>query len=290
MIRLPKLFKRKTQSDHLERGSVGMRRTPKKSTARSFVRAQENEEPALTEDPETQRARHRLIGASILVILAFIALPRILDSKPKAASNDIAVNIVTSLPVPGMNSETPANIKSNVASQVTPTTVAPVAPIPAPAPVPAQSNQAESKPDANKSAAQSQTPPTASAPDTKSSPPPVPAKSAALGLAAGEEVVASSNKPKTNADPTTTKPGANPAGKFVIQTEAFKSEDRLNGWLSKMKAQKIPSYVINKTTSDGTKLFVLRAGPFPDKDAAEAAEKKIKAMGLNSRIVDASKS
>ena len=288
MIRLPKLFKRNSQSDDLQRGSVGVRRTPKKSTARSFIRAQENEEPALTEDPETQRARHRLIGASILVILAFIALPRILDSKPKAASNDIAVNIVTSLPVPGMNSETPANIKSNVASQVTPTTVAPVAPIPAP--VPAQNNKAEPKPEANTSASQSQIPPTASTADTKSSPPPAPAKSAALGLAAGEEVVASSNKPKTNADPATTKPGANPAGKFVIQTEAFKSEDRLNGWLSKLKAQKIPTYVINKTTSDGTKLFVLRAGPFPDKDAAEAAEKKIKALGLNSRIVDAGKS
>lgn len=269
MIRLPKLFKRNSQSDDLQRGSAGIRRTSTKTNARAFIRAQENEEPALTEDPEIQRARHRLIGASVLVILAFIALPRILDSKPKPVNNDIAVNIVTSLPVPGINSETPSS------------------PTPA-APAPAPSNKVETKPDATPSPSLSQTPPSASTTDTKPAAASAPTKSAALGLAAGEEVVATS-KPKVSSDTTSSKPAAN-TGKFVIQTEAFKSEDRLNGWLSKMKAQKIPTYVINKTSADGTTLFILRAGPFPDKDAAEAAEKKIKAMGLNSRIVDAGKS
>ena len=53
-----------------------------------------------------------------------------------------------------------------------------------------------------------------------------------------------------------------------------------------MKEQKIPNYVINKTSSDGTKLYVLRAGPFTDKEVAEAAEKKVKAMGLTPRLVE----
>jgi DedD protein len=53
-----------------------------------------------------------------------------------------------------------------------------------------------------------------------------------------------------------------------------------------MKDQKIPNYVLNKTGADGVKLFVLRAGPFADKDAAEAAEKKVKAMGLSPRLVE----
>jgi len=198
-------------------------------------------------------------------------------------NNDIAVNIVTSLPVPGVNPETPSTTKANVvAAQSTPSSPIPAAPAPAP------SNKVETKPDAIPSPSQSQTPPSASTTDTKPAAASAPAKSAALGLAAGEEVVATS-KPKVSSDSSSSKPAAN-TGKFVIQTEAFKSEDRLNGWLSKMKAQKIPTYVINKTSADGTKLFVLRAGPFPDKDAAEAAEKKIKAMGLNSRIVDAGKS
>jgi DedD protein len=34
---------------------------------------------------------------------------------------------------------------------------------------------------------------------------------------------------------------------------------------------------------------VLRAGPYADKDEAEAAEKKIKAMGLTPRLVETGK-
>ena len=100
MIRLPKLFKRKPQSDDLDRGSVGARRTTKKFTPRALQRSFETQEEALTEDPEQQRARHRLIGAAVLVLVAVVGLPRMLDNQPKAVSNDIAVNIVTSLPNP----------------------------------------------------------------------------------------------------------------------------------------------------------------------------------------------
>jgi len=53
-----------------------------------------------------------------------------------------------------------------------------------------------------------------------------------------------------------------------------------------LKDQKIPNYVLNKNSADGTKLFVLRAGPYSDKDAAESAEKKIKALGLTPRLVE----
>ncbi|MEY3419434.1 MAG: hypothetical protein RJA46_1205, partial [Pseudomonadota bacterium] len=100
MIRLSKLFKRNPDAEDLDQGSVRGRRTVNKLAPRSFQRAQENEELAFTEDPEQQRARHRLIGAAVLVLIAVVGLPRILDTKPKSVNNDIAVNIVTSLPTP----------------------------------------------------------------------------------------------------------------------------------------------------------------------------------------------
>jgi DedD protein len=108
-----------------------------------------------------------------------------------------------------------------------------------------------------------------------------------MGLAAGEEIVVSAksnmNGPATaNANPST-------AGKFVIQIGAFASEERANGWIAKLKEQKIPNYVLNRTGTDGSKLYALRAGPFPDKETAEAAEKKIKAIGLTPRIVEVGK-
>ena len=262
MIRLPKLFKRNSETEDLDRGSVRGRRTTTKLAPRSFQRAQESEELALTEDPEQQRARHRLIGAGVLVLIAVVGLPRILDNKPKSVNNDIAVNIVTSLPAP--NAALPV-IEEKTKSPI-PTEV-PAKEVPS-----AKETVVAPTPDVKVA-------------DTKQSSAPAQStsKSGAMGLAAGEEVVASpAVKAKTEELPKK----AAGSGKFVIQIGAFASEERAKGWITKMKDQKIPNYVINKTATDGTKLFVLRAGPFADKESAEAAEKKVKAMGLSPRLVE----
>jgi DedD protein len=248
MIRLPSFFKRKTQADDLDRGSVG-RRSAKREAPRSFQRAAQAEELALTEDPEQQRARHRLIGAGVLVLIAVVGLPRILDNNPKLALNDIAVNIVTSLPIPGTNARPEEKPKTELVAE-------PVKEAPKLVLAP------ESKAEANA--------------EPKSLP--VPNKAPGLGLAAGEEIVAVPSNGATNG-----------SGKYVIQIGAFASEDRAQGWIVKLKEQKIPNYVLSKNGSDGTKLFVLRAGPYTDKDSAEAAEKKIKAMGLSPRLVETGK-
>ena len=63
----------------------------------------------------------------------------------------------------------------------------------------------------------------------------------------------------------------------------------MNALVARLKSQKIPSYVLNKAGTDGSKMFLVRAGPYTDKDAAEAAEKKIKSMGLTPRIVETGK-
>ena len=255
MIRLPKLFKRNPETENLDRGSARGRRTVNKLAPRSFQRAQESEELALTEDPEQQRARHRLIGAAVLVLIAVVGLPRILDNKPKSVNNDIAVNIVTSLPAP--NAVTPSNDEK-------------AKPAPAVAEVPAKEKEVVVAP----------------APEAKPEAKPAPAasKPSSIGLAAGEELVAApSTTTKAKTEELPKKAGS---GKYVIQIGAFASEERAKGWIAKMKDQKIPNYVLNKTGADGAKLYVLRAGPFAEKDAAEAAEKKVKAMGLSPRLVE----
>jgi DedD protein len=270
MIRLSQLFKRDSQPDDgLRTSSTRSRSDNKFSSRASRVTA---DDPVLTEDPEHQRARHRLIGAAVLVLVAIIVLPRVLDSKPKTVSNDIAVTIVSSLPAVAPPQPTPtlsAEPKSEQAKTVTP---------PAPPTVVAP-------------------PPTIDGKESSKSTPPVPAVSSpakpiapstadkTMGLAAGEEVVVA-------AKPNGTTPAAsnpNTAGKFVIQIGAFASEERANGWITKLKEQKIPNYVLNRTGTDGSKLYALRAGPFADKETAEAAEKKIKAMGLTPRVVEVGK-
>jgi DedD protein len=260
MIRLPSFFKRKTQADDLDIGSVG-RRSAKRSAPRSFQRAAEAEELALTEDPEQQRARHRLIGAAVLVLIAVVGLPRILDSSPKLAPNDIAVNIVTSLPIPGTDAKPADKPKAEIVTE-------PIKEAPKLTLAPEQKLESKSEPK----------------PETKvdAKPSPTPNKAAGLGLAAGEEIIAAPSNSGTNT-------ATNGSGKYVIQIGAFASEERAKGWITKLKEQKIPNYVLNKNASDGSKLYVLRAGPYADKDSAETAEKKIKAMGLSPRLVETGK-
>jgi DedD protein len=260
MIRLSQLFKRDSQSDQGLRVSSMRSRSDNKFTSRaSRVSADDS---VLTEDPEHQRARHRLIGAAVLVLIAIIVLPRVLDSNPKTISNDIAVTIVSSLPAVAPPQPTPSPAAEPKPEPAKPVTTPAVPAVAAPAPA-APTASAPAKP-------------LASSPADKT-----------MGLAAGEEIVVAA---KSNANGSATS-NANPStsGKFVIQIGAFASEERANGWIAKLKEQKIPNYVLNRTGTDGAKLYALRAGPFADKEIAEAAEKKIKAMGLTPRIVEVGK-
>lgn len=260
MIRLPSFFKRKTQSDDLEAGSVG-RRSTKRAAPRAFQRAVESEELALTEDPEQQRARHRLIGATVLVLIAVVGLPRILDNKPKAVSNDIAVNIVTSLPTPVTD--------------------------PKPEPKAEEKAKVETKVETKQELPAEVPKVVAPAPEAKAE-----AKPPALGLAAGEEVVATASNAKAKVDnPAKTADSVAPKTnvKYIIPVGTFETEENVKNVTTKLKENKIPYAVYTKTKSDGVKQTAFRAGPFTDRDAAEAALKKIKALNPTAKIVESAK-
>jgi DedD protein len=256
MTFLSNLFRRKPAPQKIE--PLARRTFPKRAKS-GEESAQELE---LTEDPEKQRARHRLIGAITLVLIAVIGLPQIFDQQPKPVANDITVQIVSNLPNPAagvLNAEPdkkpPVEVKAEPKPEVNPTPApiasAPVAPPKPTNPSPASSNSA----------------------------------SKSLGLAAGEELVSTSNEPAGAAD---AKVATN--GKFVIQIGAFASEERANGWVAKLKENKIPYYVLTRNNAEGVKLYLLRAGPFTEREAAESAEKRIRSLGLSPRIVELNKS
>ncbi|UIF85213.1 SPOR domain-containing protein [Cupriavidus sp. UYPR2.512] len=125
--------------------------------------------------------------------------------------------------------------------------------------------------------------------------PPAPAAQAArndaAALDAGEEIVstpkpaatAAAEKPAQRAE---AKPEAKQgSGKYMILIGAFSSEERAKGWLAKLKASKVPAYVEKKVLADGERIL-LRAGPFSDRDAADAADKRVRAVGLTSKVVE----
>jgi len=210
-------------------------------------------EDGLTEDPERQRARHRLIGAVFLVTVAVAGLPIIFDSKPKQFNNDIAVQIIQ----PGSKEEKKVEEVKEAKATDSATPSAPVS----------STENKESK-EAKKEEAKN------------NQPTPV-----AKSLDKGEEVL-SILENRTPATPAAPNVGVNPNGKFIVQIGAFSSEERVKNWQKKLTEQKVSSYIEIRTNKEGVKLHLLRSGPYEDKASAEAAEKKIKYVGLSPKIIE----
>ena len=194
---------------------------------------------SLTEDPERQRARHRLIGAVFLVLIAVVGLPLIFDSKPKQHTNDVVIQIIQ----PGAKVDQPTEDKVEKKLEE----------------VKKESKEiAEVKKEEFK---------------TDKSPAPV-----AKTLDKGEEVLTILEDRKSDAKTS--------SGKFMVQIGAFSSEVRAKNWQAKLKEQKVASHLDTKTNKEGVKLYLLRSGPYADKASAEAAEKKIRYVGLSPKLVE----
>jgi DedD protein len=216
-------------------------------------------EDGLTEDPERQKARHRLIGAVFLVTVAVAGLPIIFDSKPKQYNNDIAIQIIQPGSKDEKKVEEPKDAKT--ADSATPS-----------APVTSTENKdtkdsKESKETKKEEAKTDKTTPVAKSLDK------------------GEEVL-SILESRTPATPAASNANVNPNGKFIVQIGAFSSEERVKNWQKKLTEQKVSSYIEIKTNKEGVKLHLLRSGPYTDKASAEAAEKKIKYVGLSPKIIE----
>lgn len=210
----------------------------------------------LTEDPERQKARHRLIGAVFLVTVAVAGLPLVFDSQPKQYTNDIAIQIIQ----PGSKDNKVADVKTTELEQEK-NTVLPV-------------ENKESKDAKDSKQAKKDEP-------KLDKPAPV-----AKTLDKGEEVVAILENRQDKKPDTAVASNTAGSSKYIIQIGAFSSEERVKNWQIKLKEQKINSYVEFKTSKEGVKLHLLRSGPYSDKASAEAAEKKIRYVGLSPKVTE----
>ena len=219
-------------------------------------------EDGLTEDPERQKARHRLIGAVFLVTVAVAGLPIIFDSKPKQYNNDIAIQIIQPGAKDEKKVEEPKEAKETKATD----SATPSAPV----------TSAE-----NKDSKDSKETKEVKKEEAKTDKP----TSVAKSLDKGEEVL-SILESRTPATPAAPNAGVSASGKFIVQIGAFSSEERVKNWQKKLTEQKVSSYIEIKTNKEGVKLHLLRSGPYADKASAEAAEKKIKYVGLSPKIIE----
>ncbi|WP_052653087.1 SPOR domain-containing protein [Pandoraea oxalativorans] len=269
--------------------------------------------------PEKQRARRRLVGALALVLAAVIILPMVLAPEPKPTADDIAIQI------PGKDANSPpvrvkpqaaavppsdasldkgeealdsSSLANNAKPAPAPSAVPPsaAAPTPAPSVVP-EPQVAQAKPEPKPDAKPDVKKPEQHA-DVKPAPKPdshdaakAQTKPAQVNNNVADPIAqfAQNNtaaKPAAKQDSHDTAQKTASNGKFLVRIGAFSTQDRAQAWLVKLKLVNVPSYMV-KSSVDGRELYLLRAGPFPDRTSAEAAGKKIRDAGLTAQVAEA---
>jgi len=230
--------------------------------------------------PEKQRARHRLIGAIAMVLAAVIGLPMVLDSHPRPASDDIAIDI------PGANKSATVQTAAPAPDQSIATSTTSTADTSTPAkPSPLASSSAAANKPANKSTAVTtvvaglQASPGAPAAAAPMEMPPTSADTVPAGTVTPAVAPAA---------PAPHLPASQAGSRFVVSVGSFTSDTSAHAWLNKLKGAGVPAYLEQKRQPDGSPRILLRAGPFSDRSSAEAAVKKVRDAGLSAQSNEAS--
>jgi DedD protein len=240
-----------------------------------------------------RRARHRLIGAAVLVLLGVVGFPLLFDTQPRPIPVDIPIEIpdrnkVAPLVVPAPVAEAPAaqpaasavqsaanqrptsrNANSAAGSGITDGEellqgARPAASRPAQA-VAAAPTTTESKPEAR---TESKTP-VAPTPEPR----PVRADEAARAraLLEGRSADASGSAQAEE-------------GRFIVQVGAFAEADKAREVRTKVERAGLKTYTQVVDTKDGKRTRV-RVGPFPSRSEADKAAARIKALDLSASVL-----
>jgi DedD protein len=213
-----------------------------------------------------RRANRRLLGASILLLIAIIAVPMFLEREPPPLPDNVDVRIP---PVEGTKfdpkfppaadakkaaAEKPAEIAAITEPTGAQATVGAIAPTPAPA--------------APKPAA-----------------PVVDAKPAAVAPVAPPKAAEKAPaKPAESAAPKDSTPADRKPGQLVVQVIAVRDAAVAKQTYDKAKSLKFPVYTEKIDVANGIVIRV-RVGPFNTKQQAESARAKLAQAGLEAKVL-----
>jgi DedD protein len=269
-----------------------------------------DESPAATAQPESvealrRRARHRLIGAAVLVLLGVVGFPLLFDTQPRPVAVDIPIEIPDRnkarplpAPVPAAQVQAKASAPAPVASASVPAKApAATGPVSEAAPEP----RAEAARAASAPAAAAPTPPAAVAKaETKPAAPPKPDPQPAPEAKASAEAKAPAEA-KTAAAPPRAEgsraqallegkpvqasgPEAAGAGRFIVQVGAFADAGKARETRLKVEKAGLKTYTHVAETKDGKRIRV-RVGPFATRAEADKAAGRIKELDLPAAIL-----
>ncbi|MBH9553081.1 SPOR domain-containing protein [Inhella gelatinilytica] len=198
-----------------------------------------------------QRARHRLIGAAVLVGLGLIAFPLVFETQPRPVpmdlpivipSKDTAPALVVPSPVASANLPEAAVRVAATEPDDTPTPQDPLATTPASAPVP---------------------------------------KGGASSVLAPVPDAAPASVPAKALPPN---PAASSTARYIVQVGAYADKNAAQEVRRKLEAKGLKTYAQVVKTPEGERVRV-RLGPFADKAEAEKTATKAKGLGLGASVL-----
>lgn len=225
-----------------------------------------------------RRARHRLIGAAVLVLLGVVGFPLLFDTQPRPIPVDIPIVI------PAKNAQPPLAAPKAASNKTTPVEVKPAAPDTA---APGDSVAASESLSAREEVVE---------PTQAAAKPAEPAKKDAAPKAEAKP----EPKPDAKAEPaakpadadrarallegkTAEKPDA-ANQRIVVQVGAFADVARAREARLKLERAGLKTYTHVADTPDGKRIRV-RVGPYATKTEADKAAARVKALGLPAAIL-----
>jgi len=251
--------------------------------------------PTASESVEAmrRRARHRLVGAAVLVLIGVVGFPLLFDSQPRPIAVDIPIEIpdkgkVRPLGAPALPAATQA---SGVVIEEREEPAAPAASAPAPKVALTETKTAAVKPEAKPESKPEPKKPEAKPAEKVAEKPadkPAAAKPDAKFADAAKAQALLEGKTTAEAkagDHKADKKPAADAGRFVVQVGAYTEAGKLQEARAKVEKAGYKTYTQVVGTKDSQRTRV-RIGPFATKADAEKAADKIKKLSLPAAILE----
>ncbi|QIM49679.1 SPOR domain-containing protein [Pusillimonas sp. DMV24BSW_D] len=249
------------------------------------------------------RARRRLVGALVLVVAAVIVVPMLIDTNPPA--NDALQPIVlppvasspegqlaqsgnstgsitierVDIPAPSDSANNGANPEASSGSQQLQQTSEPATgstSSSASQPPAANNDESETrKPESTSESAQSSTSTNAQAQQEPARNSRSDDGAVALALLEGRQPPGAGEGQTAQSD----------TGSFVLQIAAYTTEQDANARRDKLFEAGVTNAFVERAVSGGKPTYRLRVGPFPSREAAQAAQTRLRALGYDNGFI-----
>lgn len=247
--------------------------------------------PAETIDDMRRRARHRLIGATVLVLVGVLGFPLLFDSQPRPIQVDIPFDIPDrdKAQPPGASAggklaqaaPEAAHAPSSVAADASLNAKEEV--LPPAAPPPARS-EAKAEPKAEPRGEPKSEPrhePKAEAKASAPSPAPVSATDSGARARALLDGKTAASAATPAAAPAS---AAEQSGRFVVQVGAFADADKARETRQRLERAGLKTYTQEVQTKEGARIRV-RVGPYGVRAEADKVAERIKALSLPASVL-----